>query len=479
MLPRPVNGFPVHVPMHRLRLPSRSIAPLTAVAAGAATAVVAMLPALQVAVRAPSLHVALETSSALVASLGAYLSLGRYRRSRLLPDLLLFAALSFLAYSSVFFAAFPAAVNGGDSSVVSGWAATSAGVCAAALFAASAFAPREFVQDVRRARVWTMTGLLACLTAILVSAIALRNVLPPLLSSGPNANALDRPDLVGHPIVLSMQLAGFLLFAAAAVGFARRSNETGDWILRWLGVAAILGAAARLSYFLYPSIYSDWVYTGDAFRLLFYLAVLGAAALEIRSYWNSVAEAAVLEERRRIARDLHDGLAQELGYVLRNLRRLDPDDRLVQRIESGVRRAVDESRRAIAALTEPLDEPLEAALARAARDAARRVNASVVLEVTPGIELDRDARETLVRIAAEAVTNAGRHGGASLIRVRCTNGDRIRLRVSDSGRGFDTSAAQNGSSFGLIGMRERAETIGAEFAVASTLGAGTDVEVTL
>jgi signal transduction histidine kinase len=438
-----------------------------------------MLPALQVATRAPSLHVALETASALVASLGAYLSLGRYRRSRLLPDLLLVAALSFQAYSSVFFAAFPAAVNGGASSVVSGWAATSSGACAAALFAASAFVPRERVKDMRRARMLTMAGLLACLTAILVSAIALRNVLPPLLESGVDSGPSDLPELVGHPLVLSMQLLGFLLFAAAAVGFARRSNEMGDWILRWLGVAAILGAAARLSYFLYPSIYSDWVYTGDAFRLLFYLAVLGAAALEIRSYWNSVAEVAVLEERRRLARDLHDGLAQELGYVLRNLRRLDTDDRLVQRIESGVRRAVDESRRAIAALTEPLDEPLDVALARAARDAARRVNSSVVLDVTPGIELDRDARETLVRIAAEAVTNAGRHGGASLIRVHCTNGDRIRLRVSDSGRGFDPAAPGNGSGFGLIAMRERAETIGAEFAVASTLGAGTEIRVTL
>jgi signal transduction histidine kinase len=223
------------------------------------------------------------------------------------------------------------------------------------------------------------------------------------------------------------------------------------------------------------------VYTGDAFRLLFCVVILGAAAQQIRKEWESGAEAAVLEERRRLARDLHDGLAQELGYVLRCVRRLDRADPLAAEISSGIGRALDESRRAIAALTEPLDEPLETALERAAQEAARRVETCVRIDVSPGIEVTQAEREALLRIATEAISNAGRHADAPFVTLSCTNGDRVRLRIADAGAGFDTGRRSSGSSgrFGLVGMRQRAEAIGADFELHSAPGAGTTVEVTL
>jgi hypothetical protein len=76
------------------------------------------------------------------------------------------------------------------------------------------------------------------------------------------------------------------LCLGAAFGFTRRAERTGDDFMLWLGVGAILAAAARLNYALYPSLYSDYVYTGDAFTLLFYLVILGASVREIGRYWR-------------------------------------------------------------------------------------------------------------------------------------------------------------------------------------------------
>ena len=237
--------------------------------------------------------------------------------------------------------------------------------------------------------------------------------------------------------------------------------------MTWLAVAAVFGAFARLNYFLYPSAYTDWVYFGDFFRLAFYVAILFAAVQEIRSYWEKVSQTAVLEERRRIARDLHDGLAQELAFIGRNLRSLDGDDPTVARVSASAARALSESRLAIAALTKPLDEPLEVALAQAARDTANREGTNIDLVLAPGIELDYRRRDALIRIACEAISNAARHGGASLVRVELENGRQVHLHVSDDGCGFDPDAVTLGGAdaFGLTSMRERAHAFGGAFEV--------------
>jgi signal transduction histidine kinase len=287
-----------------------------------------------------------------------------------------------------------------------------------------------------------------------------------------------RPRLVGHPAVLAVQLLVMVLFAVAAAGFVRRAERDRDEFIAWLAGGVILGAFARLNYFLYPSLYTKWVYTGDAFRLLFYFTILIGAAREIRSYWHAAAAAAVLEERRRIARDLHDGLAQELAFIGRNVRRLDRESPVVRRVELGAARALAESRRAIAALTEPLDRPLDAVLADVAHDVAAREGTRVALTLAPGVTVTPVQREALIRIASEAITNAARHGGADLVRVRLEDDGGVALRVADRGRGFDPARPPRGG-FGLISMRERAEAVGGRFQLTSTPGRGTVVEVIL
>jgi signal transduction histidine kinase len=86
----------------------------------------------------------------------------------------------------------------------------------------------------------------------------------------------------------------------------------------------------------------------------------------------------------------------------------------------------------------------------------------------------------LLRIGQEALTNAVRHGKAAHVHVDLRYGEEaFTLRVKDDGKGFDTTTPAGGSSFGLVGMRERAQEIGAQLSVRSALNRGTEVEVTL
>jgi signal transduction histidine kinase len=237
-----------------------------------------------------------------------------------------------------------------------------------------------------------------------------------------------------------------------------------------------------VNYFLYPSLYSNWVYSGDLFRFGFYLVLLVGAGREVASYWTSMVEAAQLEERRRLARDLHDGLAQEIAFIARNaglLRQTGGDPELTGRIIAAAERAFLESRRVIVALTSQVDEPLERAVKEAATDVAGRYGSSLDLRVAAGLVLPPASREALVRIVSEAVTNAANHSGVRDVRVELERFDGgTRLRVVDRGRGFDPSG-RAGSGFGLISMRERVEALGGRFHVRSQPGHGTQVEVLL
>jgi signal transduction histidine kinase len=243
----------------------------------------------------------------------------------------------------------------------------------------------------------------------------------------------------------------------------------------------VLAAFARLHYFMFPSLYSEWVYTGDVFRLGFYVLLVIGAAREIARLQRGAAEAAVLEERRRLARELHDGVAQELGFIAVQAERHLAAGRATTELEpvlSAARRGVDEARRAIAALTRPVDEPLEVAISDAVEDLEHRTGARVQLDLESGVHVEADAREQLLRILREAVTNAARHADGTAVRVELRNGDALRLRIDDGGPGFDPEARRPGRH-GLSSMRERARTLGADLRIDSSAERGTAVELVL
>ena len=184
-----------------------------------------------------------------------------------------------------------------------------------------------------------------------------------------------------------------------------------------------------------------------------------------------------------MARELHDGLAQELAFIVTKTRGLadrlvEPSNRELGRLAAAGERALDESRRAITALSAPIDESLAAAIAQTVEEVANRVGARTEIVVDPEVKVPSATKEALLRIVREAVTNASRHGGASKVRVELYNGEVLRLTVSDDGTGFDPdAAARDSDGFGLTTMAERVHALGGELRISSNRAAGTEVEV--
>ena len=455
---------------------------VVAATSAAVTLVVAFVPEVHFAFRQPRLHVALESSAALIALLAAFLLYGRLRRSHRLDEFLLATALAVLALSNLTFAAIPASAGIDPTTSVAWAAALGRGLGAVILVAAAVVPARRIAREnfeLARAGVGTALffGVVVALTAVL------RGWLPEAVDERSPSNLSD-PELVGHPALLGALLVVGGLYAAAAVGFARRAERRQDDFLGWLAVGCVLAAFSLVNYFLFPSLYSDWVYVGDLFRLLFYVVLLVAALREITRYWEAISAAAALEERRLIAQDLHDGLAQELAYVRRALPLLDDPAVAAgarDRMQAAVARAQDESRRLIRVLTSAPDEPVDVLVAHAARDAAERWGIELELDLAQDLRAVGARREAIMRIAAEAVTNVGKHSGADAARVALERaGERLRLRISDDGHGFDpTAPAGDRHSFGLVSMRERAVAVGGTLGVTSEPEEGTTIEAIL
>jgi signal transduction histidine kinase len=243
-----------------------------------------------------------------------------------------------------------------------------------------------------------------------------------------------------------------------------------------------MASVAFINFALVPTLYTELLYAGDVLLLIADLFLLFGTILEIGTYQASVTQAAVLDERRRVARDLHDGVAQELAFISSQMRwivRQEPEERAVDQIMDSVERALDESRAAISALSRPAEESLHMALANAATDIGTRVGAHLEFDLDERVAVPAEWREALVRITREAVANAVRHGRARTVTVQLRDADGVWLRVTDDGVGFDHNDSRSESGYGLTSMRERSEALGGQFSVASVPGEGTCVEVQL
>ena len=415
-------------------------------------------------------NVSVDTVAALTATLAAFLFYSRVRQRRLLRDVVLAAALSILALGNVVFSVLPTLL--GTSGYVHLLTRVDAALMGALLFTVGSWMSPQPAS----AKLVTAAPLLAA-GAIGVGALVGEFV-------GHGADSVTSVDSFGATTMDATSLLQGLTAAAfmlAALGLMRRSVAEDDELLCWFAVAAVFAAASRLDFALSGSADSSWSVAGNVFRLAFYATLGFGAAREIHLYSVEAAAAATVEERRRVARDLHDGMAQELAFIASQARWLadDPDPASRAKIiASAAQRALDESRRAIAALTKPLDEPLDVAVAQAAEDVARRLDVRLDFEADKDFRADDDTREALVRIVREAVANAGRHSGATRIKVQLRQVDGVLLCVSDDGAGFDPATVEHASGhLGLVSMRERAEARGGKFSIHSARNRGTRVEV--
>lgn len=455
----------------------RTAVMIAAIVSVVSTVALEVIPQLHLAYPRQTEDLALEVAASLIALLACFLIFGRLLRRTRLNELMLAWALAVFALTNMLLVTVPI-VAGWAPDELTVWAAPTARSLGALLFALAAFVPSRRLGQPRLVVRAGAVGVAAMLLLITVLIHMFARQLPSHVVTSLEPELSVRPNVHLHLAQSALQLAVTVVYGAATAGFLRRSRRLGDEFCGWLAIAGVLAAASHVNYLLYPAGNSQFLAVGDLFRFAFYAVLLVGSMREIWSYWHALSRAAVLEERQRIACDLHDGVAQELAYLARNLHTLSGtvEEECLSRLRRAVERAQLESRQAISAMTAPSDQPFEVALAEAVTEVAERYHIELDLDLTDGIQLSASRREALVRIACEAVTNAARHSGVGKVNLGLERkGSGVRLRVSDKGLGFDTAAP--GGGFGLISMRERAHSVGGELLVTSAPGRGSQVEV--
>jgi signal transduction histidine kinase len=219
------------------------------------------------------------------------------------------------------------------------------------------------------------------------------------------------------------------------------------------------------------------------------LANQAAVTIENAQLYEQAQQVAVLEERQRLARELHDSVTQSLYgvtlYAEAAARLLTADEAQLaaehlREVRQTAQEALREMRLLIFELRPPVleQEGLVAALEVRLEAVEGRSGLGTEFHVEGAIHLEPDFEEGLYRIAQEALNNALKHAQARTVKVHlCQDQRRVMLEVADDGIGFDPSGAQEQSGLGLSGMEERAAALGARMAVESWPGVGTSIKV--
>jgi signal transduction histidine kinase len=433
------------------------------------TAIVLGAPHVRFLYHLPTAKVAFDTVVTLVGTFVAVVCVGRYQRFRHQADLIMAAAMVLLATAEPLF--------GGVASIFAPYEGARLAprvvrlVAATALAAASAHAASEPGEGPRRLVRLVPATIAATAGAIIVLLVS--KATP--MSLAPEVSDAPRPH--GDPLVAAVSLAAAGLFVVAALAFTARGRPQVDPFLGWIACGCGLSAVASLNYALYPATSLSMLHVGDVLHLAAAAAWMVGGCLEIKSGSDAQAALARAAERRALARDLHDGLAQDLAFIASqsgsSVGGVDP----VWRAEmaAAARRALVESRRVVSTLAASPSDDAAADVAQSAAAAALQYGIGLSLDIDRGRSLNPAERDALVQIVREAMANAARHGKASRIRVEVAPGRLVR--VSDDGTGFDPASEPAPGAFGLVSMRERAEAIGATFDVTSAPGRGTVVEV--
>jgi two-component system, NarL family, sensor histidine kinase LiaS len=201
---------------------------------------------------------------------------------------------------------------------------------------------------------------------------------------------------------------------------------------------------------------------------------------------GQVRTAAVLQERQRLARDLHDAVSQHLFALnmlaAATLRRFEADSgQTREHLEemAGMAARAQGEMRALLLHLHPVqlsEDPLHVGVAHLARDLEGKTNLRFQLELEP-LDISRGIENQLFRVIQEALANILRHAGATRVRITLFRKDRdLFLNISDNGRGFDPRDNQR-AGYGLKSMQERCEEIGGTFSLTSREGQGTHISL--
>jgi signal transduction histidine kinase len=215
-----------------------------------------------------------------------------------------------------------------------------------------------------------------------------------------------------------------------------------------------------------------------------------ATAIDSRRQQQSLFEqgqqVAVMEERQRLARDLHDSVTQSLfsmsllAQVVPDLWEVDPDESraMLAQIRDLTRSALAEMRALLFELRPAAlgEHELPQALAHHAAIFQQRTGVEVLVEVDGALAVPSSVEQALFRIAQEALSNVARHAHARSVRITLESGPPVRLQIVDDGQGFDPARVADGR-LGLVSIHERAAAINASAMIMAAAGHGTQVVV--
>ncbi len=233
--------------------------------------------------------------------------------------------------------------------------------------------------------------------------------------------------------------------------------------------------------------------TADEVDLVTALGLQVGPVLQNAQLFGQTGAIAVLQERQRVAREVHDGLAQTLGHL--SLQVGITDRLLADRDLDGVRAEVDAMGQAVRDALEDLRQslvdlriPFSACgdLRRTLREYVARFSLQTGIpchfenQRGPALALSPSAEVQLIRIIQEALTNVKKHAPGASVWLRLqTSGRQVHVTIQDDGPGFEPADVGDSGRFGLQTMKERAESAGGGFVIESRPGSGTRLEVTV
>ena len=436
---------------------------------GASLALFLAYPSLQTTYDLPRLRLVLQTAMALAAGLLALLAGVRFAVDRRRLDLALSTGFFVQSVSTLAFTIGPT-LGGKRLAPPEAWTGIVGGLAGLLLIATAPFL---------RGRTKTRERALG--NAIIATTLGLFIAWSFLRSA-----RASLPELApAHSDELPFQLTAALALQAlvtllAVVGFGNRFRRLGEDMDRWLALGATLTLFAVLHTVFTPLLASSYVSQGDFLRMLAYgLLLVGAwRAIRFAEFGRAVAE-----ERARVAREIHDGLAQYLFAVSTHASMLeagaDPEE-TVPRLKAAAQAAQQEARFAILALSYASgNAPFDAALRRYVEFLTADGELEVDVDVDVSIRLAPDEQIEIFRIVQEGLANVRKHARARRAEVTIGQrpfGERF-IAICDDGEGFDGGETAAGQ--GLKNMRARAESIEGGFTLVSKRGYGTALEVVL
>jgi signal transduction histidine kinase len=260
----------------------------------------------------------------------------------------------------------------------------------------------------------------------------------------------------------------------------------GEGIRSYIGIPIVSGG--RIIGGFLAAYTEQHEFSGNEQRVFVALAERGSVAIQNAELYARAQQVASLEERQRLARELHDSVSQALygialgastaqeALISDPANAKEPVDYVLSLAQAGLA----EMRALIFELRpESLEiEGLVAAIDKHVAATRSRYGIEVDARLAGEPDVSLPVKEVYYRIAQEALHNVVKHAGATHVDLSLSNGDGVVLEIKDNGVGFDAGQSFPGH-LGLVSMAERASSVGADFAVTSARGSGTIVRLSL